>query len=504
MTEQEIANKLFGTGTSGSATSQSLLSGVAVEASSGGQVKVQIDGAQIGIGEQDSVLLDTTCSVAAGQRVTITLFGRDGQGKKAFVSGVVGGSGGGGGGDIDELEQRMDAAESAISDLQSSTSTLATRMSTAESDIDTLQSSDSSQNQRLNAAESNISSLQSTTTALGTRVTNAESAITGLQSTTSGLSTRMSTAESDIDALESTTSGLSTRLSDAEDDIDDLQADMTAAQSDLTSLGTRMSTAEGNITSLQSTTSSLGTRLSTAEGDIDDLDDRVTALEQGGGGDPGLANRVTACENDIDALQADMSAAQSDITALQTRLGTDESKINEVIGVINDFKWQRLYLWTLAGYSRASLWYRKATGEVLVAVNINGSMSQGWNWYNTGAALPADLRPTAFPTAALVSARNTIWANPLILICSGDDGRVSAYMQNSGTSSEGGTISYLVQPGLNYSSTTWTGPDISQLSLTRALAARIALGDGLAEQQDLEKDEAAYNEAFDIIFGDEK
>lgn len=483
MTEQEIANKLFGTGTSGSATSQSLLSGVAVEASSGGQVKVQIDGAQIGIGEQDSVLLDTTCSVAAGQRVTITLFGRDGQGKKAFVSGVVGGSGGGSGGDIDELEQRMDAAESAITGLQSS---------------------DTSQNQRLNAAESNISSLQSTTTALGTRVTNAESAITGLQSTTSGLSTRMSTAESDIDALESTTSGLSTRLSDAEDDIDDIQSDLTAAQSTLTSLGTRMSTAEGNISSLQSTTSSLGTRLSTAEGDIDDLDDRVTALEQGGGSDPGLANRVTACENDIDALQTDMSTVQGDITALQTRLGTDESKINEVIGVINDFKWQRLYLWTLSGYSRASLWYRKATGEVLVAVNINGSMNSGWNWYNTGAALPADLRPTAFPTAALISARNTIWANPLILICSGDDGRVSAYMQNSGTSSEGGTISYLVQPGLNYSSTTWTGPDISQLSLTRALAARIALGDGLAEQQDLEKDEAAYNEAFDIIFGDEK
>jgi len=462
MTEQEIANRLFGTGTSGSATSQSLLSGVAVEASSGGQVKVQIDGAQIGIGEQDSVLLDTTCSVAAGQRVTITLFGRDGQGKKAFVSGVVGGSGGGGGGgDIDELEQRMDAAESAITGLQSS---------------------DTSQNQRLNAAESNISSLQSTTTALGTRVTNAESAITGLQSTTSGLSTRMSTAESDIDALESTTSGLSTRLSDAEDDIDELQSDMTAAQGTLTSLGTRMSTAEG---------------------DIDDLDDRVTALEQGGGSDPGLANRVTACENDIDALQSDMSTAQSDITAIQTRLSTDESKINEVIGVLNDFKWQRLYLWTLSGYSRASLWYRKATGEVLVAVNINGNMNSGWNWYNTGTALPTNLRPTAFPTAALVSARNTIWANPLILICSGDDGRVSAYMQNSGSSSEGGTISYLVQPGLNYSSTTWTGPDISQLSLTRALAARIALGDGLAEQQDLEKDEAAYNDAFDIIFGDE-
>lgn len=303
MTEQEIANRLFGVDTSGSATSQSLLSGVAVEASSGGQVKVKIDGAQIGIGEQDSVLLDTTCVVAAGQRVTITLFGRDGQGKKAFVSGVVGG--GSGGGDISALEQRV----------------------------------------------------------------------------------------------------------------------------------------------------------STLEGDV---------------------------------------------SSIQNRLTTDETKINEVISTINDFKWKRLYLWTLSGSSRASLWYRRSSGEVLIAVNIQGNMNSGWNWYNTGAALPSDLRPTAFPgSSALVSARNTIWANPLILICSGDDGRISAYMQNSGSSSEGGTISYLVQPGLNYSSTVWTGPDISQLSLTRALAARVALGDGLAEQQDLEKDEAALNEAYNIIFGDD-
>lgn len=303
MTEQEIANRLFGVDTSGSATSQSLLSGVAVEASSGGQVKVKIDGAQIGIGEQDSVLLDTTCVVAAGQRVTITLFGRDGQGKKAFVSGVVGG--GSGGGDISALEQRV----------------------------------------------------------------------------------------------------------------------------------------------------------STLEGDV---------------------------------------------SSLQIRLTTDETKINEVISTINDFKWKRLYLWTLSGSSRASLWYRRASGEVLVAVNIQGNMNSGWNWYNTGAALPSDLRPTAFPgSSALISARSTIWANPLILICSGDDGRISAYMQNSGSSSEGGTISYLVQPGLNYSSTVWTGPDISQLSLTRALAARVSLGDGLAEQQDLEKDEAALNEAYNIIFGDD-
>lgn len=303
MTEQELANSLFGREGS-SSTSQSLLSGIAVSASVDGKCLVQIDGARIGASDETSVLLETTCTVAIGDKCVISLFGPDGAGKKAFVSGVIGG-GEGGGGDTSELEQRV----------------------------------------------------------------------------------------------------------------------------------------------------------STLEGDV---------------------------------------------SSLQSRLTTDETKINEVISTINDFKWKRLYLWTLSGSSRASLWYRRASGEVLVAVNIQGSMSSGWNWYNTGVALPSDLRPTAFPgSSALVSARNTIWADPLILICSGDDGRISAYMQNSGSSSEGGTISYLVQPGLNYSSTVWTGPDISQLSLTRALAARVALGDGLAQQQDLEKDEAALNEAYNIIFGDD-
>lgn len=303
MTEQEIANAMF-SDRGGSTTSQSLLSGLALGDSANGKVLVAIDGARIGGGSDDEgVLLDTTCAVSSGQRVVISAYGPESQGKKVFVSGVVGG--GTGGGDISALEQRV----------------------------------------------------------------------------------------------------------------------------------------------------------STLEGDV---------------------------------------------SSLQSRLTTDETKINEVISTINDFKWRRLYLWTLSGSSRASLWYRKATGEVLVAINIQGTMNSGWNWYNTGAALPSDLRPTAFPgSSALVNARNTIWANPLILLCSGDDGRISAYMQNSGSSSEGGTISYLVQPGLNYSSTVWTGPDISQLSLTRALAARVALGDGLAQQQDLEKDEAALNEAYSIIFGDD-
>ena len=296
MTEQELANSLFGREGS-SSTSQSLLSGIAVSASVDGKCLVQIDGARIGASDETSVLLETTCAVAIGDKCVISLFGPDGGGKKAFVSGVIGG-GEGGGGDTSELEQR--------------------------------------------------------------------------------------------------------------------------------------------------------------------------------------------------------------VSTLEDRLNTDETKINEVISTINDFKWRRLYLWTLSGSSRASLWYRRSTGDVLVSVNVQGSMNSGWNWFNS-AALPTDLRPGAFPTAALYDARNVIWADPQILIASGSDGHVSAYIQNSGTSSEGGTISYLVQPGLNYSSTTWIGPDIdSQLSLTRALAARIALGDGLAEQQDLEKDEAALNEAYDIIFGDDE
>lgn len=304
MTEQEIANALFGQETPGSSTAQSLLSGTALADSSGGQVLVQIDGAQVGLGEDQSVLLDTTCAVTAGQRVTITLFGRDGSGKKAFVSGVVGG--GSGGGDISALEQRM-----------------------------------------------------------------------------------------------------------------------------------------------------------------------------------------TNAENDIDALE--------------TKESDDRTKINEVIDAVNAMKWYRIYYFTVSGTSHGcGLWYQPSSGLVYIGMNINGSWSTGWNYYNS-TAIPSDLRPSSPPyQPALHDARNVIWSTPRILLCSGSDGKLSVNLESGGTSNEAGTLLYMVKPNLTYTSIYYTGPDITKLAMTRALAARVALGDGLDwTPEELERDVDTLNEAYDVIFGDD-
>lgn len=190
------------------------------------------------------------------------------------------------------------------------------------------------------------------------------------------------------------------------------------------------------------------------------------------------------------------------VEALESRATTDEAKINEVITAVNDMSWKRIYRFTPSASHVASLWYQKATGLVYVGININGSLNAGWTWFNSGNAIPAAMRPASAPgSSGLHDARNVIWASPAILIASGSDGYLSAYMQNSGTSTEAGSVLYLVQPGLNYYYAVSSGPDITPLTMTRALAARAALGDGLDITTDeLAKVAPAYDEAYAIIF----
>ena len=66
-------------------------------------------------------------------------------------------------------------------------------------------------------------------------------------------------------------------------------------------------------------------------------------------------------------------------------------------------------------------------------------------------------------------------------------------------------MTYLVAADLNYTSTTSTvSSSISPLTVTRAYAARVALGDGLDVTSDeFEKTAAIYDEAYDVIFGDD-
>lgn len=202
-----------------------------------------------------------------------------------------------------------------------------------------------------------------------------------------------------------------------------------------------------------------------------------------------------------------------DISALETRVSTledketeDRTKINEIITAVNNLKWYRVYYFTVSGTNHgASLWYQPGTGFVYCSFEINGLFSTGWNYYNS-TAIPSDLRPSNTPyNPKLHDARNVIWSTPRILLCSGSDGKLSVNLESGGTSNEAGSILYLCKPGLSYSSSYWVGPDITQLSLTRALAARVVLGDGLDIQQDeLENTPGlvdALDDAYDVIFG---
>ena len=196
------------------------------------------------------------------------------------------------------------------------------------------------------------------------------------------------------------------------------------------------------------------------------------------------------------------SGLETRVQALEDRATTDETKINEIISVVNDMRWERLYRFSPSASHVATLWYQRATGLVYVGININGNLGSGWTWFNSGAAIPSALRPAGAPgNAALHDARNVIWTSPAIMVCSGSDGYLSTYTQNSGTSNEAGSVLYLVQPNLNYSYTIWSGPDITPLTMSRALAARVVLGDGLDVTTDeLKQDADVYDEAYEIIF----
>ena len=136
MTDQELANQLFSQPTKGSNSSASLLTGTALENSSNGRVLVLVDGA-VGGSVDAGILLPTLLTINAGDSVVITLYGQDGKGKKALVSGRVGETPGG---DISALEQRLTEDETKITNLQVTVSSLSGTVTNQGNRISTLES----------------------------------------------------------------------------------------------------------------------------------------------------------------------------------------------------------------------------------------------------------------------------------------------------------------------------------------------------------------------------
>ena len=136
MTDQELAHQLFPQEHHGSSAAASLLTGTALAASSNGQVLILVDGATGGSVDA-GVLLPTTLSVVAGENVIITLYGVDGHGKKAIVTGKVGESSGGG--DISALENRVSVLEGEYSSLSSTVAGQTSSISAIQSEITRMQ-----------------------------------------------------------------------------------------------------------------------------------------------------------------------------------------------------------------------------------------------------------------------------------------------------------------------------------------------------------------------------
>lgn len=87
MTDQELARALFQQRPT-SMASASLLIGRVMSVEADGSVIVDVGGATIG-DPGAGVAMSTTVACADGDTVVITLYGRDGRGKKGIVTGVV-------------------------------------------------------------------------------------------------------------------------------------------------------------------------------------------------------------------------------------------------------------------------------------------------------------------------------------------------------------------------------------------------------------------------------
>lgn len=148
MTDQELAHQLFSQPIKGSNAAASLLTGTALEDSLNGQVLVSVDGA-IGGSVDAGILLPTMLSVAAGENVIITLYGQEGRGKKAIVSGRVGETPGG----DPTLPRRVATLENEMTSVQNDISTLTTSVTNQGGRITTLEGTVSNQGSRITTLE---------------------------------------------------------------------------------------------------------------------------------------------------------------------------------------------------------------------------------------------------------------------------------------------------------------------------------------------------------------
>lgn len=240
--------------------------------------------------------------------------------------------------DVNDLKDRVSTAEGKIATAEGDIDALEGRMDTAEDDIDALEGRMSTAESdidavegRMDTAEGKISTLESKVSTAESKISTLEGKMTTAESKISTLESKMSTAESDIDALEG-------RMDTAEDDIDALESRMTTAEGDIDAVEGRLGSLEGVVGNAQTS--------GTLVYDVNDLKNRVGTIETSIEVIPGIINDVAALQDDVSDLQTSVSnldtrtsTLEDNFSSLESRVSTNEGDIavlNENVAEITE------------------------------------------------------------------------------------------------------------------------------------------------------------------------
>ena len=118
--------------------------------------------------------------------------------------------------DLTDLENRMDAVEGDIQSIETDIGDIGDRLIDIASDIATIQATDLVQNSDISSLKNRMNAAETSITNLGSRLTTAEGTISTHTSDISGLDTRLDTAEGNISDLQGDVTSLDTIVGDGQ------------------------------------------------------------------------------------------------------------------------------------------------------------------------------------------------------------------------------------------------------------------------------------------------
>lgn len=211
----------------------------------------------------------------------------------------------------DDLDARLDTAETNISNAQSDISTLQQDMSTVKQTQTQHGTSISGLRDRMDTAETNITNLQTTTTTLTGNVSALNQNVQGKQDKlTAGQN--ITIQNNVISAAGGETVVLDDTVTESSSNGVKSSGIYTAIQNAKSELSTRLTDAEGDISDLQTSTSALESDVEQAQTDISSLQTGQQTLTSN------LSTEAATRESADSALRVSINANTSDINTLRT------------------------------------------------------------------------------------------------------------------------------------------------------------------------------------------